>query len=73
MDMELLRLEAHRSLEERIRHGDSKKMSADKLASDIAANRQAQASEMPPVGEKVKDFKQVKQQLGFGAKKRIKP
>lgn len=70
-DMERIRLEAHQALEQRM--GVGKKLSASALADEIAAARQAASCDINLLGLKPKDPKQVKTNLGYGAKKRIKP
>jgi hypothetical protein len=72
-NMESIRLQAHQALEDRLSKKDGKKINSDKIAADIAAARQASSCDVHHMGEKIKDVKQIKVNLGYGAKKRVKP
>jgi hypothetical protein len=70
LDMDRIRAEAHLALEGRIGHtGGLKTYNAD----EISAARQAASNDVHYRGEKPKEVKQIKVNLGYGAKKRVKP
>jgi hypothetical protein len=70
LDMERIRAEAHLALEGRLAHvGGLKTYNAD----EISAAKQAASNDVHYRGEKPKEVKQVKVNLGYGAKKRVKP